>query len=96
MKLQIKKIQEILAARRTILASNSNNITLSAKELDLLKQQSNEITKRILQLAKDKGLKEEDIEKIKARLATGSPASSNATVSLHAALQNCANTLFTS
>lgn len=68
--LQIKKIQEILAARRTILASNRENIVLSAQELDLLKQSSNEITNRVLQLAKDKGLKEEDIETIKAQISS--------------------------
>ena len=68
--LQIKKIQEILAARRTILASNSNNIALSEKELDILKQQSSEIANQILSLAKDKGDKEDDIEKIKKQIGS--------------------------
>lgn len=68
MDLQIKKIQEILAARQTILASKGNSIVLSAKELDLLKEESDVITNRILQLAKDKGLKEDDIEKIKKQI----------------------------
>lgn len=68
--LQIKKIKEILAARRTILASNSNNITLSAKELELLKLQSSEINRRILQLAKDKGFKEDEIEEINRQIGS--------------------------
>ena len=62
--LQIKKIQEILAARRTILASNGDNIVLSEKELALLKQKSSEIAKQVVDLAAQKGLKEGDIEKI--------------------------------
>lgn len=68
MDLQIKKIQEILAARRTILASNGDNIALSSQEIALLQQESDEITKQVLLLAKKKGLKEEDIEKIKAQI----------------------------
>lgn len=63
--LQIKKIQEILAARRTILASNGDNLVLSAQELALLKQQSGELTEQVLKLAEKKGLKEDEIEKIK-------------------------------
>lgn len=70
MDLQIKKIQEILAARRTILASNGDNIVLSSQEIALLQQKSDEITKQVLLLAKDKGLKEEDIEKIKAQIGS--------------------------
>lgn len=66
--LQIKKIQEILAARRTILASNGDNVVLSSQEISLLQQESEEITKQVLLLAKKKGLKEEDIEKIKAQI----------------------------
>lgn len=68
MDLQIKKIQEILAARRTILASNGDNVVLSSQEIALLQQESEEITKQVLLLAKKKGLKEEDIEKIKAQI----------------------------
>lgn len=68
MDLQIKKIQEILAARRTILASNGGNIALSSQEIALLQQESKEITKQVLSLAEKKGLKEEDIEKIKAQI----------------------------
>lgn len=70
MDLQIKKIQEILAARRTILASNGDNIVLSSQEIALLQQESDEITKQVLLLAKKKGLKEEDIEKIKAQIGS--------------------------
>lgn len=70
MDLQIKKIQEILAARRTILASNGDNIVLSTQELALLQQESKEITNQVLELAKKKGLKEEDIEKIKAQIGS--------------------------
>lgn len=66
--LQIKKIQEILAARRTILASNGENVALSQQELALLQQESEEITNQINLLSKDKGDKEEDIEKIKAQI----------------------------
>ena len=66
--LQINKIQEILAARRTILASNGDNVVLSSQEISLLQQESEEITKQVLLLAKKKGLKEEDIEKIKAQI----------------------------
>lgn len=68
MDLQIKKIQEILAARRTILASNGDNVVLSSQEIALLQQESKEITNQVLELAKKKGLKEEDIEKIKAQI----------------------------
>lgn len=68
MKLQIKKIQEILAARRTILASNGDNIALSQQELALLKLESGEITNQVIELAKNKGIKEKDIENIKAQI----------------------------
>lgn len=68
MDLQIKKIQEILAARRTILASNGDNIVLSSQEIALLQQESKEITKQVLSLAEKKGLKEEDIENIKKKI----------------------------
>lgn len=67
--LQIKKIQEILAARRSILASNGDNIALSKQELGLLQKKSEEITNQILTLAKDKGLKEDEIEKIKKQIS---------------------------
>ena len=70
MDLQIKKIQEILAARRTILASNGDNIVLSSQEIALLQQESKEITKQVLLLAKNKGLKEGDIEEIKAQIGS--------------------------
>lgn len=69
MDLQIKKIQEILAARRTILASNGENVALSQQELALLQQKSKEITNQILELAKNKGLKESDIEEIKKQIS---------------------------
>ena len=69
MDLQIKKIQEILSARRTILASNGDNIALSSQELALLKQESKEITNQVLLLAQKKGLKEGDIEKIKKQIS---------------------------
>ena len=68
--LQIKKIQEILAARRTILASNSNNIVLSKQEIDLLQQESDRITEQVLDLAKKKGLKESDIEEITRQIGS--------------------------
>lgn len=67
--LQITKIQEILAARRTILASNGDNIAISAQELALLKKESNEIIKQVLALAQKKGLKEDDIDKIKKQIS---------------------------
>ena len=68
--LQIKKIQEIIAARRTILASNRDNIVISSQEIALLQQESDEITKQVLELAKKKGLKEDDIEKIKKQIGS--------------------------
>ena len=68
--LQIKKIQEILAARKTILASNGENKALSTQEIALLKQESNEIIKQVLALAKKKGLKEDDIENIKRQIGS--------------------------
>lgn len=68
MDLQIKKIQEILAARRTILASNGENVALSQQELALLQQESKEITNKVLELAKNKGLTEDDIENIKRQI----------------------------
>lgn len=70
MDLQIKKIQEILAARRTILASNGDNVVLSSQEIALLQQESKEITNQILLLAQKKGLKEGDIEKIKKQIGS--------------------------
>lgn len=70
MDLQIKKIQEILAARWTILAANRDNVALSQQELALLQQESKEITNQFLEIAKNKGLKEDDIEKIKAQIGT--------------------------
>lgn len=68
MDLQIKKIQEILAARRTILASNGENVALSQQELALLQQESKEITNKVLELAKNKGLTEDDIENTKRQI----------------------------
>lgn len=68
--LQIKKIQEILAARRTILASNGENVALSQQELALLKLESSEITNKVLELAKNKGLTEDDIENIKRQISS--------------------------
>lgn len=68
--LQIKKIQEILAARRTILASNGENVALSQQELALLKLESGEITNKVLELAKNKGLTEDDIENIKRQISS--------------------------
>ena len=84
MDLQIKKIQEILAARRTILASNGGNIALSSQEIALLQQESEEITNQVLLLAKKKGLKEEDIEKIKAQIRSWDKLSEaqNGTISI--------------
>lgn len=70
MDLLIKKIQEILAARRTILASNGDNIVLSSQEIALLQQESDEITNQVLSLAQKKGLKEDDIEKIKKQISS--------------------------
>lgn len=70
MDLQIKKIKEILAARRTIIASNGDNIVLSSQEIALLQQESDEIAKQVLLLDKKKGLKEDDIEKIKKQIGS--------------------------
>lgn len=67
--LQITKINEILAARKTILDSKGKNFVLSGEELALLKLESKEITNQVLELAKNKGLKEEDIEKIKKQIS---------------------------
>ena len=69
MDLQIKKIQEILAARRTILASNGDNVSLSSQEIALLQQESEEIIKQVLSLAQKKGLKDKDIEDIKKQIS---------------------------
>ena len=68
MDLQIKKIQEILAARRTILASNGDNLVLSAQELALLKQQSGELTKQVGSLAKNKSDKQGEINTTKGQI----------------------------
>ena len=67
--LQIKKIQEILAARRTILSSNGDNVSLSSQEIALLQQESEEIIKQVLSLAQKKGLKDKDIEDIKKQIS---------------------------
>ena len=64
--LQIKKIQEILAARRSILASHGGNVALSQQELALLQKGSKELTNQILLLASYKGLKEGNIKDINA------------------------------
>lgn len=66
--LQIEKIQEILAARRTILASNGDNLVLSAQELALLKQQSGELTKQVGSLAKNKSDKQGEINTTKGQI----------------------------
>ena len=62
--LQIKKIQEILAARRSILQSHDGNVALSQQELALLQKGSKELTRQILLLASYKGLKEGEIKDI--------------------------------
>lgn len=64
--LQIQKIQEILAARRTILASHGGNVALSQQEIALLQKGSKELTNQILLLASYKGLKEGNIKDINA------------------------------
>lgn len=64
--LQIQKIQEILAARRTILQSHDGNVALSQQELALLQKGSKELTNQILLLASYKGLKEGNIKDINA------------------------------
>lgn len=66
--LQIEKIQEILAARKTILASNGDNLVLSAQELSLLKQQSGELTKQVGSLEQNKTNKQGDINKTKGKI----------------------------
>lgn len=66
--LQIEKIQEILAARRTILASNGDNLVLSAQELALLKQQSGELTKQVSSLSKNKSNKQGEINTTKGQI----------------------------
>lgn len=66
--LQIEKIQEILAARKTILASNGDNLVLSAQELALLKQQSGELTKQVGSLAKNKSDKQGEINTTKGQI----------------------------
>ena len=62
--LQIQKIQEILAARRSILQSHDGNVALSQQELALLQKGSKELTRQILLLASYKGLKEGEIKDI--------------------------------
>ena len=68
--LQITKIQEILAARRTILASNGDNLVLSAQELALLKQQSGELTKHVNRLKQNKTDKQGEINTTKGQIST--------------------------
>ena len=68
--LQITKIQEILAARRTILASNGDNLVLSAQELALLKQQSGELTKHVNRLKQNKTDKQREINTTKGQIST--------------------------
>lgn len=68
--LQITKIQEILAARRTILASNGDNVVLSAQELSLLKQQSGELTKHVNSLKQNKTDKQGEINTTKGQIST--------------------------
>ena len=67
--LQIEKIQEILAARKTILASNGDNLVLSAQELALLKQQSGELTKQVGSLEQNKTNKQGDINTTKGQIS---------------------------
>ena len=66
--LQIKKIQEILAARQTILASNRENVAISNQEIALLQKENKEITERIRTLSTDKYNNEEKIKKIKSQI----------------------------
>lgn len=68
--LQITKIQEILAARRTILASNGDNVVLSAQEISLLKQQSGELTKHVNLLKQNKTDKQGEINTTKGQIST--------------------------
>ena len=68
--LQITKIQEILAARRTILASNGDNLVLSAQELALLKQQSGELTEHVNRLKQNKTDKQGEINTTKGQIST--------------------------
>lgn len=68
--LQITKIQEILAARRTILAANGDNLVLSAQELALLKQQSGELTKHVNRLKQNKTDKQGEINTTKGQIST--------------------------
>lgn len=70
MDLQITKIQEILAARQTILSSNRENITLSYQELDLLRKGSDEIKNKINELDKSKINKEGEIETINSQIGS--------------------------
>ena len=62
--LQIKKIQEIIAARSTILQSHGGDVALSQKEIALLQKGSKELTNQILLLASYKGIKEGNIKDI--------------------------------
>ena len=64
--LQIQKIQEILAARWSILQSHNGNVALSQQELALLKKGSKELTNQILLLASYKVLKDGNIKDINA------------------------------
>ena len=66
--LQIKKIQEILAARQNILASNRENVAISNQEIALLQKENKEITERIRTLSTDKYNNEEKIKKIKSQI----------------------------
>lgn len=64
--LQIQKIQEIIAARSTILESHGGNVALSQQEIALLQKGSKELTNQILLLASYKGIKEGNIKDINA------------------------------
>lgn len=64
--LQIKKIQEIIAARSTILQSHGGDVALSQQEIALLQKGSKELTRQILLLASYKGIKEGNIKDINA------------------------------
>lgn len=64
--LQIQKIQEIIAARSTILESHGGDVALSQQEIALLQKGSKELTNQILLLASYKGIKEGNIKDINA------------------------------
>ena len=66
---QIKKLQQIISARKTILDLTGDDADLNKKALGIFKMQSSDIESQIVDFAKKKGATDEQINKLKALIS---------------------------